>query len=129
MGICYSSFSWIASKDRSNSFISSFIHSTCSVSNLEPTMVCLIWKSLPKIIRHIAAITMLTFKLLSHIVDVIYFFTQIWVPIFNYIQIFLTDIFTDIRSFEFTLCISSFVIIRLYLNSINIAIFIDLFTV
>lgn len=89
-------------RQRSHSFISGFLPSLCSGSNLEVTIICLIWKSLP---NHFDMLhpSMFNYKLLSPIVDIICFsFPQILVSVF---QISMTDTFTDTWNFEFAPCI------------------------
>lgn len=86
---------WLNSfrRQRSNSFISGFLPLVCSVSNLELTIICLIWKSFP---NHFDMLhpSMFNYKLLSHIVNIICFsFPQILVPVF---QISMTDVFSHI---------------------------------
>ena len=90
----------------SNSFISSLLHSVCSVSDFELTVIHLIWKSLPSHFDMLYP-AVFNFKFLSQTVNIMYFFPQNFGPYFQLNSNF-PDIFTDIWNFEFTLCIMGF---------------------
>ena len=93
-------------RQESNSFISSFLHSVCSVLNFELIVIYLIWKSLPSRFDMLYP-AVFNFKFLSQTVNIMYFFPQNFGPYFQLNPNF-PNIFTDIWNFEFTLCIMGF---------------------
>ena len=78
----------------SDSFISSLLHSVCSVSDFELTVTHLIWKSLPSHFDMLYP-AVFNFKVLSQTVNIMYFFPPNFGPYFQLNSNF-PDIFTDI---------------------------------